>query len=280
LNLSDGWGNYNAAFLSFSTRDFHGLAARSNFTWSKALTTSLVSQTISSYTEVDPFNLASSYGPASYDAKFIYNLTMVYATPWFAGQKGLWGRIAGGWTIAPLFTAQTGYPLEVGVGTGSSSDCQTFGESDCGVIAAYENAVAASPYTGGASAKYNVAPASGPGVSGNPALTPGASGMNMFSNPAAIYSEFRRPVLGQDFNDGGFGVIRGFPTWNLDLAVHKQIHATESVSATLMFQFTNVLNHFQPANPTLNIDSPQTWGVISQQANSPRGMEFGLRVQF
>jgi hypothetical protein len=47
-----------------------------------------------------------------------------------------------------------------------------------------------------------------------------------------------------------------------------------------MFQFTNVFNHFQPANPTLNIDSPQTWGVITSQANTPRQMEFGLRVQF
>jgi len=104
--------------------------------------------------------------------------------------------------------------------------------------------------------------------------------MNMFSNPAAIYSEFRRPVLGQDFNDGGVGPIRGLPTWNVDLAVHKQFRVTELISAMLMFQFTNVLNHFQAANPTLNIDSPQTWGVISQQANSPRSMEFGLRVQF
>ncbi len=34
-NLSEGWGNYNAGFLSFSFRDFHGLTARSNFTWSR-----------------------------------------------------------------------------------------------------------------------------------------------------------------------------------------------------------------------------------------------------
>jgi hypothetical protein len=62
--------------------------------------------------------------------------------------------------------------------------------------------------------------------------------------------------------------------------VHKQIRVTERISATLMFQFTNVMNHFQPANPTLNIDSPQTWGVITSQANNPRSMEFGLRIPF
>jgi hypothetical protein len=69
------------------------------------------------------------------------------------------------------------------------------------------------------------------------------------------------------------------------------------VGATLIIQITNVLNHFQPANPTLNIDSPQTWRVITNQATTgnlsgiggtadgvpainPRQMEFGLRVHF
>jgi hypothetical protein len=162
----------------------------------------------------------------------------------------------------------------------SGSSCQSFGEGNCSSVAAYENAAAAAPYTGGASVKYNVTPSSGPGASGNPAVVAGASGINMFSNPAAIYAEFRRPVLGQDFNNNGTGAIRGFPTWNLDLAVHKQIIVTERFGATLMFQATNVLNHFQPANPSLSIDSPQTWGVITSQANSPRSMEFGLRVHF
>ena len=41
-----------------------------------------------------------------------------------------------------------------------------------------------------------------------------------------------------------------------------------------------MLNHFQPANPTLNIDSPGTFGVITDQANTPRQMEFGLRLFF
>jgi hypothetical protein len=276
LNLSDGWGNYNAGFLSFSFRDFHGLTARSNFTWSKALGSATLAQSFSGFTVVDPFNLRNSYGPEGYDTKFVYNLTMVYRLPWFGSQRGFAGEVLGGWSIAPLFTAQTGYPLAVLVGSG----CQTFGEGNCGSVTAFENAAAAAPYTGGASVKYGVTPASGPGAGGNPALVAGASGMNMFSNPGAIYSEFRRPVLGQDFNDSGMGIIRGFPTWNLDLAVHKQIAVTERFDAMLMIQATNVLNHFQPANPTLSIDSPQTWGVITGQANNPRSMEFGLRLHF
>jgi hypothetical protein len=75
-------------------------------------------------------------------------------------------------------------------------------------------------------------------------------------------------------------VLRGLPTWNLDATLSKDIRVREGIGATLIFQFTNLLNHFQPSNPSLNIDSPQTWGVISGQANTPRQMEFGLRVHF
>ena len=49
-----------------------------------------------------------------------------------------------------------------------------------------------------------------------------------------------------------------------------------------MFQFTNVLNHFQPANPTVNIDSTASFGVVTNNTNNPgpRKLQFGLRIAF
>jgi hypothetical protein len=64
------------------------------------------------------------------------------------------------------------------------------------------------------------------------------------------------------------------------MAVSKEIRFAEGKGATLSFQFVNVLNHFQPANPGLNIDNPAGFGVITGQANSPRQLEFGLRIFF
>jgi len=279
LDMSSGWANYNALFISFGSRDFHGLTARSNFTWSKSLGTGTTAQSSSSVSIVDPFNFKAMYGVVNWDAKFVYNLTILYQTPFLKSHRSL-GRLLGGWSIAPLFTAQSGVPLEVSVGSSGSVDCQTFGELNCSSGVTLENAAAAAPYTGGASAHYGVTPSSGPGANGNPAVVAGATGMNMFANPAAIYAEFRRPVLGQDVNQSGGGPIRGFPTWNLDLSVHKDFSVGERFGAMLMFQFTNVLNHFQPANPNLNIDVPQMWGVVTTQANNPRSMEFGLRIHF
>ena len=283
LSSSRGYGNYNAAFVAFTAKDWHGVTARSNFTWGRALGTGTVNQSGSSMTVIDPWNLGAAYGPQPFDVKFVYNLSLLYQSPYFKDQKGVLGRVLGGWSIAPLFTAQSGVPLEINVGTGSNSDAQAFGEVYGNSNSAYENAVPSASYTGGNSANYNVTVASGAGLNGNPSR--GGSGINMFSNPNAVYAEFRRPILGLDTSDGGAGVIRGFPTWNLDATVSKQIRGTERIGATLIFQFSNLLNHFQPANPSMNIDSLATWGVVTNQATSPNGlqsrqMEFGLRLHF
>ena len=78
----------------------------------------------------------------------------------------------------------------------------------------------------------------------------------------------------------GNGVLRGLPTWNLDLSVAKDIRFTERVGMTFLAQFANVFNKFQPSDPAMNLNSPQTFGYINGQANTPRQIEFGLRVHF
>ena len=180
--------------------------------------------------------------------------------------------------MTPLFTAQSGSPLEVNIGTGSTSDAQSFGEEYGNSNSTTENAVLTGPFTGGNSAHNNVVVASGAGLNGN--IAKGGSGINMFANPGAIYAEFRRLILGLDTSGGGAGVIRGFPTWNVDATASKDIRVSERFAATLIFQANNLLNHFQPSNPSMNIDSPQTWGVVTGQANTPRQMQFGLRIHF
>ena len=283
LSTSKGYGNYNAAFFSFTIRDWHGLTARSNFTWGRALGTGTVNQSGSSMTVPDPWVLQAAYGPQPYDIRFVYNLMMVYQPPFFRAQKGVLGHVLGGWTISPLFTAQSGTPVEVNIATGANTDAQSFGEVYGNSNSAYENAALATKFTGGNSAHYNVSVAAGCGVTGN--ASTGGSGINLFADPAAVCPEFRRLILGYDTNAGGAGIIRGFPTWNLDATVSKDMRFTERLGATLIFQFSNLLNHFQPANPSLNIDSPGTWGVVTNQATSTNGvqsrqMEFGLRLRF
>jgi len=52
------------------------------------------------------------------------------------------------------------------------------------------------------------------------------------------------------------------------------------IGMTFLAQFANVLNKFQPSNPTFALDNPAAFGNITTQANTPRQIEFGLRVHF
>jgi carboxypeptidase family protein len=281
---SYGHGNYNAAFFSFTAKDFHGLTARSNFTWGRSLGTGSVTQASSSITVPNPYDFESfgTYGVQPFDVKLTYSLLMLYQPPFMKSQHGVLGRLLGGWTIAPLFTARTGLPQRLSTATNGES----FGEIYSGQTANYEGAAGFKPFTGGNSAQYNVQSATScatPG--GNVGVgTSGNTGMNMFADPCAIYNQFRRPLLGQDTGSGGFG-IRGFPFWTLDATISKDFRVNESIGATLSFQFVNLLNHFVPDDPTTNIDTASTFGVVNNQYTTPNGaanraIEFGLRVRF
>jgi hypothetical protein len=111
---SYGFGNYNALFVTMRSNNWHGLTAISNFTWGRALGTATNVQATSSTTPLTDFNPAANYGPQTYDYKYLYNLSVSYATPFFKGQHGVLGHVLGGWTISPPFTAASGAPISIG----------------------------------------------------------------------------------------------------------------------------------------------------------------------
>jgi hypothetical protein len=272
LDASVGWSNYNAMYISFRTNDWKGFTAASHFTWSRALGLMEAAQYNSSATTLTPYDLGASYGSQGYDIKFIYNASMYYQPPFFKGAHGIKGRLLGGWTIAPLFTAQSG--AVIGVGYSQNSPSQAFGESSSSSVTASENAAFAKPYTGGNTAYYGVTGSNGIGTN-NP------YGVNMFTDPAAVYAQFRPCILGIDTSCGSSGNLRGLPRWNLDLAVTKNIGVIgEHVSASLTFMFTNVMNHLVLSNPSLGLTNPTQFGRITGQTGTPRNMEFGLRIAF
>lgn len=277
LSGSLGYGNYNALFATYRTKEYRGVSLTSNFTWSRSLGTAAQTQATSSFTTLNPFDIQANYGPNGFDVPLILNVAAYYRPDFYKTQKGIVGHILGGWTISPLFYAQSGAPIGVGYTTGSGSAYQSFGESSSTSITAYtENAVGTSAFTGGNSANYNVAGSGGIGTN-NP------SHVNMFQDPAAVFGEFRKCVLGIDTSCGGYGQIRGLPLFNLDAQALKDIGVWKDgrVGATLSFQVTNVLNHMNPSNPSsLSLTSPTTFGRITGQTNVPRNMEFGLRIHF
>ena len=79
-------------------------------------------------------------------------------------------------------------------------------------------------------------------------------------------------------------VTKTAATWlfvNVDLGIHKTIAVwKEGVGADISIQMTNVLNHVVMGTPTMTLTTPNTFGRITGTANTPRNMEFGLRLHF
>jgi Carboxypeptidase regulatory-like domain len=286
---SNGYGNYNAAYLQFTFQDWHGLTMKSNFTYGKALGTGDVVQASSSYATVDPFNLANNYGPQYYNEKFAFNLFINYAVPFYSSQQGVLGRILGGWSISPLFVAGSGFPVQT---TTINGDCGAFGECNTAYIFSYENMVI-NPSSINYSSHAHHAAGTICGTAGR--------GYNIFSNPDATCFQtaadvangiaggtfddpVRNPVLGLDTHDGSGGPVVGLPLFNLDLGVTKKININERFNSSFYFDWTNVLNHMQPADPCFQGYNPTTWGVLgcggNLQANNPRLLQLGLSFNF
>src|ERR1019366_9846351 len=203
MNASIGYGNYNGLFVTLKTQDWHGVTAQSNFTWSKALGTGAEVQATSAATPPDPFNLRNGYGLQAFDRPLVFNTFFVYQPSFYKGQHGLAGHLLGGWTFAPVFVAGSGLPITLGTINGGG---QAFGEGDSVNFFGYgvsENAIP-------------VGQLPSVGVHYTPGQLP-----NLFANPAAAYNDFRQPILGLDTRDGGFGVVRGLPYWNLDFSLKK-----------------------------------------------------------
>jgi hypothetical protein len=279
--VSNGYGNYHAGFLQLTLTNWHGLTMKSNFTWSKALGTGTVVQASSSYTNVDPWDLHNQYGPQYYDEKYNFNLFFNYAPPYYSSQKGIIGHVLGGWSFSPLFVYGSGFPVE----SNTQQDCGSFGQCNPAYIGSYENMLFTSPGLPTSGSRHqntfgtNCGTA-GPGqnVFSNPDVTCPVSGLGVFGDP------MRQPILGLDGEIGGGGNFRGLPLWNLDLGVTKKIKMTEKFSGSLYFDFTNVLNHMQPADPCFNTSDTTTWGVLgcggSVQANTPRRLQVGISIDF
>jgi hypothetical protein len=260
VNASIGHGNYNGAFVSLRTNNWHNITFQENFTYSKALGTGALTQSTSEYTVNDPWNLNNMYGLQQFDRKFVFNTYAEIDEPWYKGQQGLVGRVLGGWSLSPIFTAGSGAPLAC---TDNTSG-QSFGSGDGASFFDNENCIAATAPSGGSASLTS----SGPGK------------FNMFANPTAVFNSVRAPILGLDTGTGGVGIFRGLPYWNMDVRVVKDIHLMERYGLQFEFVATNVFNHPVFVDPTLNATSPTTFGQTSAQGNLPRAMQFGLRFQF
>ena len=206
----------------------------------------------------------------------VYNLFIVYAPSIDKGGHGFRGHLLGGWSFAPIFAAGSGAPLYCNTQT----DSQAFGSADGVDFFTNEQCIFAhNPGTPSIHITHN------PAGSPNCGDTGPCESANFFANPTAIADIARPQILGLDRRDNGVGIISNAPYWNADLQIKKDTKITERFQVETQFLFLNVFNHDQLGN-TLHVDPldltlpPSQWGDAGSQYNTPRQMEFGLRLNF
>ena len=272
VNASLGHGNYNGAFVSLKVTNWHNVTLQENFTWSKALGTGALVQATSEYTTNDPFDTHNGYGLQAFDRKFVFNTFAMIDDPWYKGQHGLIGHIAGGWSLSPILAIGSGQPL----GCGTFTDAQSFGAADGANFFTTENCILTKGYGGGNASLHPIS---------------GGGGFNIFANPDGVLSTLRPPILGLDTNTGGVGVLRGLPYWNVDMRLVKDIRIRERIGLQFQYVVTNLFNHVVFADPAvgdgqtgLGVDPTvgpgSSFGVVNTQGNNPRQMQFGIRLTF
>jgi hypothetical protein len=102
--------NYNALQVK-ATKRFSGKSYFDiNYTWSHDLTNSPADY--SGFTQ-DIYNPNGDYGRAADDRTNVLTMDGVYELPWYREQKGLTGRVIGGWELSGIYTINSGLPLTV-----------------------------------------------------------------------------------------------------------------------------------------------------------------------
>jgi hypothetical protein len=268
---SQGWANYNAGFVSYRTRNFHGLTLDANLTFAHSLDTRGLNQdfdTAASYS----YDLHYDYGTSIFDRKVVLNLLSLYELPFGRHGHGPLNYVIKGWSIAPIVNIASGLPLKVASGSG-----QEFGQGGSSNSA---GAILLTKDTFGNSVHSGVTgdTATQVGINGDPGR--GGTGLNLFANPLSVFNSFRPAMVGVDTTSGGGGQLRGLRRWNVDLAISRKFVLTERWSTTFSGQLFNAFNVVQFADPSVSLQSPQSFGVLGTQLNSPRVVQFGLHIDF
>jgi hypothetical protein len=258
---------YNALFVSFRKRTSNGLTFSANYTLSVARDQIGVAQNTSTSLS-SGFDPDIDYGPSLFDRRHVLNSTFVYDLPFARGGSGLRRALLADWYVAGVVTASSGVPLDV---------CQRAGVYGGGLqFVTCSGAI----NTGGdvaVGANEGVAGSGGIGTSGNPAT--GGTGVNLFSEPERVYRQFR-PIRISEDRRAGRGTLNGLPRWNVDMSVGKRVQVAGNVRAVFTADVLNLFNTIQYSNPSLNLTSPTTFGVITSQGNQPRAVQIGLRLEF
>lgn len=239
LYSSGNSSNYHALQLTFSKRLSSGLMIDGNYTWAKNIEEGLNHQ--------NSYDIRSSRGLADIDIAHRFVVSYLYELPFGKGRKfggsapGLLDAVIGGWQFNGITTFQTGTPLS---------------------ISANNTAGLFNPLTR-------------PNTNGK---DPNLSGkvderLNRYFD-TSVYSQPAAFTFG---NVGPTVNIRNDGIKSFDLSLFKQFRPIERMAVQFRVEALNAFNTPRFGSPNTSVTST-TFGQITSQANSPRQLQFGLKL--
>lgn len=118
--------NYNSLQVSVKKR-FRGKSEiTGNYTWQKNLSNGPIGDRSSA--PQNYYNIKAEYGRAAYDRNNFASIDFVWDLPWFHSQRGLVGRVVGGWEISGIIALDSGIPTTAtgSQGSGALGGSNTF----------------------------------------------------------------------------------------------------------------------------------------------------------
>jgi hypothetical protein len=256
--FSVGNSSYHALQVDLRRRFSHGLSVRGVYTLSKALDDgdSLNQTTAGNAPGLvsNPYNLAADKGLATYDARNVGVVNLLYDLPFGRGQafardvEGWRDKVVTGWTVSSIVTAQSGFPFTPQLSYNPSNNGDT---------------------------RNPVRPFLNPNFKGSVIL----GNPNQWFNPAAF--------LAPPVNSGFYGNVGrdtyigpGLATW--DFSVLKNTRIRESLNLQFRAEIFNLLNRANFNTPNLIVFTPSgvsgTAGAITSTSTTSRQVQFALKL--
>jgi hypothetical protein len=262
--------------VTLEKRLSRGLLYTLNYTYSKSLDQLGAVQNAASVMP-NNFDLDAEYGPSPFDVRHLFNVSGVYELPFGKGRhfdtsNSALNKLIGGWYTSWIFTARSGDPLTINQGPGVWGGSLFLGFNSGAIPTKDPKSFDATIHTG-VNGSNNI------GTNGNPATPTRGSGFNLFANPEQVFNSFRRVNISSDGRAGRANPIYGLGRWNLDLSLGKKTTIAERVSATFLFDFINIFNKKDFNNPSLDLNNPRGFGVITS-STGPRAIQLGMRIEF
>jgi len=248
-----GNSTYQSMQMKVQKRTSNGLAFLVSYTFSKNLTdTGLSGFAPFNNSALDTANRGLEKALAGNDVTHNLVMSWVYEVPFGKGSKGLAQKVAKGWIVGAVATYRSGTPI----GIGGGPDLLLFnGGNRPNRVPAVSERVSLK------------------GGSFDPAVDLYLN-INAFSQPAPFtFGNVSRlePTL------------RTFPYLSEDVSAIKRTYVpkiSEAFNVEFRAEFFNIFNRTVFGGPSTSINDPTSFGIVGYQANSPRTIQFSLKVNF